>query len=261
MTMLIDSHCHIHSPEFTEDLGKIFSDMAANNVKGSLTVCCSIREYPDVLSFANSHKNIWGSVGVHPSTDDDIHEASVEELVNLSKPGKIVAIGECGLDYFYNEEPLDWQRKRFATHILAARRAKLPLIIHSRDANEDTMSILKEHHAEECGFVLHCFCGDMKMAQLALDMGGYISFSGIVTFKNAKEIQEVASYAPLDRILVETDSPYLAPVPFRGKRNDPSKVKFVAEKIAILKNLPLEVVEEATTENFFRIFNKAKYEI
>ena len=258
--MLIDSHCHIDSPEFVGELPRIFSEMEKNNVKGALTVCCALREFPRCLSFSKSHKNIWCSVGVHPSTDDDISEAPIGELVALSTDEKVVGIGECGLDYYYNSEPLDWQRERFALHIQAARKANLPVIVHSRDANEDTMRILQDNHAEECGFVLHCFCGDQKMAQVALEMGGYISFSGIVTFKNAVDIQSVASSIPLERILVETDCPYLAPVPFRGKRNDPSKVIYVAKKIAELRSISLEEVEEATTENFFRLFSKARYE-
>lgn len=258
--MLIDSHCHIDSPEFSEDLPQIFSEMDKNDVRGALTVCCSLREFSRGLSFADSHKNFWCSVGVHPSTDDDPSELTVDRLVNLTAPKKVIGIGECGLDYHYNSEPLDWQRERFAVHIRAARKAKLPLVVHSRDANEDTMRILQENHADECGFVLHCFCGDQKMAQVALEMGGYISFSGIVTFKNAAEIQGVVSSMPLDRILVETDCPYLAPVPFRGKRNDPSKVIYVAKKVAELRSISLQEVEKATTDNFFRLFSKAGYE-
>ncbi len=258
--MLIDSHCHIDSPEFAEDLSSIFNEMELNGVKGALTVCCSLREFPRCLSFADLHKNIWCTVGVHPSTEDDLKEATIEEIVLLSKANKAVGIGECGLDYYYNKEPLDWQRERFALHIQAARKAKLPVVVHSRAANEDTMKILRDNCAEECGFVLHCFCGDLHMAQVALEMGGYISFSGIVTFKNAAEIQRVASSIPLEKILVETDCPYLAPVPFRGKRNDPSKVIYVAKKIAELRSISLEEVEEASTENFFRLFSKARYE-
>ncbi|MCD8339891.1 MAG: TatD family hydrolase [Burkholderiales bacterium] len=256
--MLIDSHCHIDSPEFAKDLPEIFTSMDKAEVGGALTVCCSLSEYQRALDFANARDNVWCSVGVHPSTDNDDHEATVEELVAFTEPLKVVAIGECGLDYHYNEEPWDLQHQRFATHINAARQADLPVIVHSRDANEDTMDILRDNKADESGFVLHCFCGDRKMAKRALDMGGYISFSGIVTFKNSQEIQEVASkYVPLDRILVETDCPYLSPVPFRGKRNDPSKVFYVAQKIAELRSMPFKEIAGITTKNFFTLFKKA----
>ncbi len=256
--MLIDSHCHIDDPKFKEKLPTIFSAMDEADIRGALTVCCALSEYQRCLNFAQTHKNVWCSVGVHPSTNSDDHEVTEEELVALSKPEKVVAVGEIGLDYHYNSEPLDWQRERFARQIVASRKASLPIIVHSRDANRDTIDILKANGAEECGFVLHCFCGDMKMAKEALDMGGYISFSGIVTFKNSFEIQEVASYAPLDRILVETDCPYLAPVPFRGKPNDPSKVIYVARKVAELRSVSYKVIADATTENFFRLFSKAR---
>ncbi len=255
--MLIDSHCHIDSPVFTEELPSILEAMDANQVKAALTVCCSIREYERALDFSRGHQNIWCSVGVHPSTDDD-HEATAEELVELSGPENVVAIGECGLDYHYNDKSTwDNQKKRFETHIAAAKQANLPVIVHSRSANEDAIDILRCSNAQDCGFVLHCFCGDMKMARDALDMGGYISFSGIVTFKNSQEIQEVARWAPLDRILVETDCPYLSPVPFRGKQNDPSRVLYVAQKVAELREMPLEAVAGATTNNFFKLFSKA----
>ncbi len=255
--MLIDSHCHIDSPEFAKDLPAIAESMDKLEVGGALTVCCSLKEYKRALDFAEARDNVWCTVGVHPSTDDDDHEATVEELVALTEPLKVVGVGECGLDYHYNEEPYDLQHQRFATHIQAARLANLPVIVHSRDANQDTMDILKANKADECGFVLHCFCGDMKMAKQALDMGGYISFSGIVTFKNSQEIQDVAAYAPLDRILVETDCPYLSPVPFRGKRNDPSKVFYVAQKIADLRSMPFKEIAGITTKNFFTLFKKA----
>ena len=175
-----------------------------------------------------------------------------------AKPQKVVAIGECGLDYYYEEEPYDAQLERFARHIEAAKLANLPVIVHSRDAQEDTIRLLKEHDAGSTGFVLHCFTGDKKMAQDALDLGGYLSFSGIVTFKNATQIQEVASWVPSDRYLVETDCPYLAPIPFRGKRNEPSYVRYVARKVAFLRGETLEKVAEDSTQNFFRLFSKAE---
>lgn len=256
--MLIDSHSHIDGETFAPDIEGIFERMKASSVAGTLVAGCSLREYERGLSFAKAHRNVWYAVGVHPSTKDDDHEADIPELVELSKPKKVVAIGECGLDYYYEKAPYSAQLDRFARHIEAAKRAKLPVIVHSRDAAEDTIGLLKELDAGECGFVLHCFTGDKKMAHSALDLGGYLSFSGIVTFKNAALIQEVASWVPSDRYLVETDCPYLAPIPFRGKRNEPSYVQYVAKKIAALRNETLEKVSEDSTNNFFRLFSKAE---
>lgn len=255
--MFIDSHSHIDSEPFISDIEGVLGRMKEADVRGTLVAGCSLHETERTLAFAQSHENVWASVGVHPSTEDDPHEVSVEELVFLSAHPKVVAIGECGLDYFYNKEPLDWQRERFAKHIEAAKEAKLPLIIHSRDAAEDTIRILKEGGAGECGFVLHCFTGDENMARQALDLGGYLSFSGIVTFKNAKNIQEVASWVPSDRYFIETDSPYLAPIPYRGKRNEPSYVVEVAKKLSQLRSVPLEQIGAESTENFFRFFHRA----
>lgn len=256
--MLIDSHSHIDGESFASDIDEIFKHMKAASVAGTLVAGCSLHEYSRGLTFADSHPNVWYAVGVHPSTKDDEHEATIEELVELSTPKKVVAIGECGLDYYYEEAPYTAQQERFARHIEAAKLARLPVIVHSRDAAEDTIRLLKELDAGDCGFVLHCFTGDKKMAQSALDLGGYLSFSGIVTFKNAAQIQEVASWVPSDRYLVETDCPYLAPIPFRGKRNEPSYVEYVAKKIAALRNESFGKVSEDSTNNFFRLFSKAE---
>lgn len=253
--MLIDSHCHIDGEDFRDDLSEIFSRMKTAGVVGCLVAGCSLAEYPRGLAFAQSHQNLWYSVGVHPSTTIDTHEATVSELIQLSAPDKVVAIGECGLDFYYDDVPHGKQIDRFKVQIEAAKKAGLPLIVHSRDARELTIDLLREGGSSN--FVLHCFTGDKKMAQGALDLGGYISFSGIVTFKNAQEIQEVASWMPSDRMLVETDCPYLAPIPFRGKRNEPSYVKQVAEKLAQLRKTSLEDISKTTTDNFFKLFTKA----
>ena len=237
--MLIDSHSHIDGAEFQLDIDEVFARMKEAEVGGALVAGTSLQDYERGLNFANAHKNVWYAAGVHPSTKDDDHEASIEELVGLTKPQKVVAIGECGLDYYYEEAPYDAQLERFARHIEAAKLANLP-------------------DAGSTGFVLHCFTGDKKMAQDALDLGGYLSFSGIVTFKNATQIQEVASWVPSDRYLVETDCPYLAPIPFRGKRNEPSYVRYVARKVAFLRGETLEKVAEDSTQNFFRLFSKAE---
>ena len=256
--MLIDSHSHIDGAEFQLDIDEVFARMKEAEVGGALVAGTSLQDYERGLNFANAHKNVWFAAGVHPSTKDDDHEASIEELVGLTKPQKVDAIGECGLDYYYEEAPYDAQLERFGRHIEAAKLANLPVIVHSRDAQEDTIRLLKEHDAGSTGFVLHCFTGDKKMAQDALDLGGYLSFSGIVTFKNATQIQEVASWVPSDRYLVETDCPYLAPIPFRGKRNEPSYVRYVARKVAFLRGETLEKVAEDSTQNFFRLFSKAE---
>lgn len=255
--MLIDSHSHIDSDCFADMLPELFERMKKADVAGTLIAGCSLHEYERGLKFTQEHANTWYAVGVHPSTHDDPHEAAIEELVELSEPEKIVAIGECGLDYYYEEAPYDDQKERFARHVEAAKIAKLPLIIHSRDAKEDTMDILRSHGADQCGFVLHCFTSDKEMARAALDLGGYISFSGIVTFKNAAQIQDVASWVPEDRFLVETDCPYLAPIPYRGKQNEPSYVRLVAEKVASLRGVSLDEVADASTRNFFKLFSRA----
>lgn len=253
--MLIDSHSHIDGEGFTEDIPEIFARMRENKVMGSLIAGCSLNEYSRGLNFVKKHPNLWYAVGVHPSTTTDDHEPTTDGLCSLTADKKVVAIGECGLDFYYDDVKKDKQISRFKIQIEAAKRVNLPLIIHSRDARQLTIDLLREGGASS--FVLHCFTGDKKMAKAALDMGGYISFSGILTFKNAQEIQEVAAWMPHDRMLVETDCPYLAPIPYRGKRNEPSYVKFVAEKLAELRSDSLENISKTTTENFFKLFKKA----
>lgn len=255
--MYVDSHCHLDFPELVADLDNILKSMAINNVGTALCISVAMPDFPGVLKLAEEHDHLWASIGVHPQYENT-PEVSKEELLEYLKHPKIVAVGETGLDYYRSEGPLEWQKERFRTHIRAAVVADVPLIIHTRAAKEDTMKILREEGAERCRGVMHCFTEDWQMAQEAMDLGFYISMSGIVTFKNAQQVQEVAINTPLDRLLIETDSPFLAPVPYRGKRNDPSLVVHVAEKIAELKQIPLEQVKEITTQNFFDLFSKIK---
>lgn len=204
-----------------------------------------------------ANDELWASVGVHPDYEDTL-EPTVEDLVSRSQHDKVVAIGETGLDYYRLQGDLEWQRERFRNHIRASKQTGLPLIIHTRSASDDTITIMREEGADVAGGVMHCFTESWEVARAALDLNFYISFSGIVTFKSASELQEVAKKVPMDRILIETDSPYLAPVPYRGKRNDPSYVVHVAEKIADLRGMTLSSVEEQTTSNFLNLFNKIK---
>lgn len=255
MSTLIDSHCHLDFPQLREDLPAILQAMKDNGVQHALCVSVNLPDWPALLALVQAHPQLSASVGVHPDYEDT-PEPTQAQLYEMAQHPRVVAIGETGLDYYRLSEPLDWQRRRFRTHIRAAVQSQLPLIIHTRNASSDTMAILHEEGAQRCGGVMHCFTEDVQVAQQALDLGFYISLSGIVTFKNAKQVQEVARYVPLDRLLIETDSPYLAPVPFRGKRNDPSKVLHVAECIAQLRGLPLDTVAQATTENFYRLFHK-----
>ena len=253
--MYVDSHCHLNFPDLAQDLPDILQRMATNQVTHALVVSVDMPDWPGLIELVEPHRHLWASVGVHPDYEatSDPTEA---ELLELSRHPKVVAIGETGLDYYRLSEPLDWQRERFRRHIRVARQANLPLIIHTRQSVEDTLRILREENAAEVGGVMHCFTESWEMAQAAIDLNFYISISGIVTFKNAGIVHEVATKVPLDRLLIETDSPYLAPVPYRGKRNDPSKVIHVAEKIADLKGIPVAEVARASTENFFKLFNK-----
>lgn len=254
--MLVDSHCHLNFPDLVSQLPDIKAAMQANEVNHALCISVTLPDFPQVLALAEENANFFASVGVHPDYED-IQEPTVDELVKLADHPKVVAIGETGLDYFRLKGDLEWQRERFRTHIRAAIAADKPLVIHTRSAAEDTIRIMREEGAEKIGGVMHCFVEDMKVAEQAMALGFYISFSGIVTFKNAKSVKEVAKQVPLDRLLVETDSPYLAPVPYRGKTNNPSYVKHVAEEIAQLREIPYEVVAKASTENFFRLFRYA----
>lgn len=254
--MLIDSHCHLDRLDLTRhdgDLGGAVSAARDNGVAGMLCVSITLEAYPEMRRVAGAFENVWFSVGVHP-TEREGHEPTVDELVAAAADSRVVALGETGLDYYWVTDDAEWQRERFRTHIRAARQAGKPLIIHSRDAKEDTLELMAAERAQQTGGVMHCFADDWDMARRAMELGFYISFSGIVTFKNAVQLKEVAQRVPLDRMLVETDSPYLAPVPYRGKPNEPAYVRHVAEHIAELRGMTLEDVARATTENFYRLF-------
>ncbi len=230
--------------------------MQEAQVGHALCVSVTLDKFPEVLSLAEKFENFYASVGVHPDYED-IEEPTVDELVKLAQHPKIVAIGETGLDYFRLTGDLEWQRERFRTHIRAAIQCAKPLIIHTRSAADDTLRIMQEEGANQVGGVMHCFTESLDVALAAIAMGFYISFSGIVTFKNAAQLKEVAQAIPLDKILVETDSPYLAPIPFRGKTNQPAYVKYVAQEIANLRGISLDAVMQATTQNFFTLFKHA----
>lgn len=254
--MFVDSHCHINFPEFASELEPILDAMGANGVTHALCVSVDLETLPQVLSVAERFPNVYTSVGVHPDYQGG-QEPDVARLVELAAHPRVVAIGETGLDYYRLEGDLEWQRMRFRKHIRAALRTNKPLIIHTRAAAEDTLRIMREERADRAGGVMHCFTESREVAEAALASNFMISFSGIVTFKNAQALKDVARSVPLDRLLIETDSPYLAPVPKRGKTNQPAFVRYVAEEIGRLKGIPLESVGKATSENFFRLFKVA----
>jgi TatD DNase family protein len=255
--MYIDSHCHINFPDLAGKLPEVFDLMAQNQVNYALCISVELERFPEIRALAEKHPNVFASVGVHPD-HEDCTEPTVEELVALADHPKVVAIGETGLDYFRLTGDLEWQRERFRTHIRAARATRKPLVIHTRSAAEDTLRIMHEEQAGEAGGVMHCFTESLAVAEAAIDQGFYISFSGIVTFKNATALREVAAAIPLERMLIETDSPYLAPVPHRGKTNQPGFVRYVAEEIARVRGMTAEAVGEATSQNFFQLFSAAQ---
>jgi len=256
--MFIDSHCHLDFPEFQSRLPEILGNMELAKVTHALCVSVDLPDFPNVLKLAQDHPNLFASVGVHPDYEDT-PEPSLEFLVETAlKHPKIIAIGETGLDYFRmgdrTYESMEWQRERFRTHIRASIASKKPLIIHTRSASEDTIKILREEGAQQIGGVMHCFTESYEVAKAAMEMGFFISFSGIVTFKSAKDLQETCKQVPLDRMLIETDSPYLAPIPYRGKTNEPAWVAKVGEFIAELKGVPIEQLANQTSINFYDCF-------
>jgi TatD DNase family protein len=252
--MYVDSHCHLDFPELSSELAQVLDAMRENAVTHALCISVEMPAWPAMVAIAHAHDNIYATVGLHPDYTESA-EPSVEELVAKAQTSKVVAIGETGLDYYRLEGDLTWQRERFRTHIRAARETGKPLVIHTRSAAADTLSIMREERAHEVGGVMHCFTETWDVAQGALDMGFHISFSGIVTFKNAVELKEVARRVPPERMLIETDSPYLAPVPHRGKRNQPAFVRYVGEEIARLRDTTPQAIGDATSDNFFRLFD------
>lgn len=255
--MLVDSHCHLDFPDLASRLPELLQRMEENTVGLAVCIGVNLEDFPRVLALAEAHPQLWATVGVHPEYTD-VREPDENELLALANHPKVIAIGETGLDYYWQKDKPEWQRARFRTHIRAARRCGKPLVVHTRESAEDTLNVLAEEGADAVGGVMHCFTENWEVARQALDLGFYISFSGIVTFKNAAIVKDVARKCPLDRILVETDSPYLAPMPYRGKQNQPAYVRHVAEEIARLREISLEDVTAATTENFFTLFKHAQ---
>jgi len=267
--MFVDSHCHLSFPELAQQLPAIREAMAAARVDRALCICTTLEEFDTVHALALGYDNFWSTVGVHPD-NEGVREPTVDDLLRLAAKPRVVAVGETGLDYYQMDErkggrtvaDMEWQRQRFRTHIRAARQAALPLVIHTRAASDHTLAILREEGEDgspgSAGGVFHCFTETREVARSALDLGFYISLSGILTFKSAAELREVAAFVPLDRLLIETDSPYLAPVPYRGKTNNPSYVTYVAARIAELRGLSVEAVGQATSANFERLFPRAR---
>lgn len=255
--MYVDSHCHLSFPELSARVPQIRTEMAAAGVDRALCICTTLEEFPAVHALALTHDNFWASVGVHPD-NEGVREPDVEDLATLAGLPRVVAIGETGLDYYRlagrSVADMAWQRERLRVHVRAARLARLPLIVHTRSAARDTLDILAEEGAEQVGGVFHCFTETLEVAREALDLGFHISFSGILTFRNASDLREVAAFVPLERCLIETDSPYLAPVPYRGKLNTPALVPFVGRELARIKNVAEEELARQTSRNFERLF-------
>ena len=254
--MFFDTHCHIHMPDFAGQHQQIIDRMRQAQVCGAVVVATEVEEIAQVQSLLDAYPELSGAFALSPQ-DERLSDLSAKAIAQYVSGDRWVAVGETGLDYHYCQEPLHWARERFACHIEAAKIAGKPLIIHSREAADDTLAILKSHGAQDIGFVLHCFCGDWDFAKRALDLGGMLSFSGIVTFKNAQDQQEVAAKAPADRIFIETDSPYLAPVPMRRHRNEPSFVPYVAQQLALLRQTSVQEIAQITRENAYRFFRIA----
>jgi TatD DNase family protein len=251
--VFVDSHCHINFPDFASDSDDIVARMAQANVTHAMCISVTYPEWPSVVALAERHANIYATAGVHPDYED-IEEPTVASLLTRAEHPKVQAIGETGLDYYRLKGDLDWQRERFRTHIRAARECGKPLVIHTRSASADTLRIMREERADEVGGVMHCFTETWDVASASLDMGFHISFSGIVSFKTAQDLRDVAKKVPIERMLIETDSPYLAPVPYRGRRNEPSYVPHVAAAIAAVRETDAETIGHATSLNFFSLF-------
>lgn len=257
--LIVDSHCHLNFSDFSEDFEEVIQNAEQADVKVLQTICTRMSEFPAIRAIAEAHPNIYCSVGIHPCNVQEAPLPDIEELLIATMSNKVIGIGETGLDYYHDKSHIDLQKESFRRHISVSRATGMPVIVHTRDADEDTVALLREEQEEGAfPFLIHCFTSTQRLAEQAIDMGGYISLSGILTFKNAKEIQETAKGLPLDRILVETDAPYLAPAPHRGKRNEPAFTRHTCEFLAKLRDEPFEKVAEQTTSNFFQLFSKAK---
>ncbi len=256
MTPLVDSHCHLNFEPLNAGLEDVLQRARDNGVGHMLCVSVTLETFPEIRALAHDRSNVFASVGVHPNETEG-HEPSVDDLVDLAKDERVVAIGETGLDYYRSHGDMDWQQERFRRHIRAARQSGKPLIIHTREAADDTLRIMREESAADIGGVMHCFTESWEVARAALDINFHVSFSGIVTFRNADALREVAKQIPEDRLLIETDAPYLAPVPFRGKTNEPAFVRHVAECIANVRQSDMDSIAGVTTRNFFSLFRHA----
>jgi TatD DNase family protein len=256
VTPLVDSHCHLNLDPLNTGLEDVFRRAREQGIGHMLCVSVSLETFPEIIELAQHHPQVFASVGVHPN-ERDAHEPAVDELVQRATDGRVVAIGETGLDYFRSQGDMAWQQERFRRHIRAAKQSGKPLIVHTREAAADTLRIMREEDASACRGVMHCFTENWEVARAALDLDFYISFSGIVTFRNAGTLRDVAKQVPLDRLLIETDAPYLAPVPHRGKTNEPSFVRHVAECLADVRQISLESIADVTTRNFFSLFRHA----
>jgi len=258
---MIDSHCHLDFEELNKDLKKILNNAKNQNVLGMQTICTKIKEFDKLINLSSKHNNIWCSIGTHPHNAEEERHISAEEIIKLCKNKKVIGIGETGLDYYYENSKKNIQIESFLKHIYVSQKTKIPIIIHAREADEDIINILNsEYKKEQFSGVIHCFTSSYELAKSVLNIGFYISFSGIITFKNANDIRESCKKIPIERILIETDAPYLAPVPYRGKRNEPSFIKETLNKISEIKNINQDDVEKITTYNFFNLFKRASYE-
>jgi TatD DNase family protein len=255
--MLVDSHCHLDFPDFAAERDAVIARAVAAGVRRMVTISTRVRRFAEVLAIAEAHEEVYCSVGTHPHNAAEEPDVTVDELVRLAAHPKVVAIGEAGLDYHYDKSPRPAQARGFRTHIAAARQSGLPLVIHARSADDDIAAILEEESGQGAfPFILHCFSSGRRLAEVGVALGGYVSFSGILTFKNSDELRAIARDVPQDRLLVETDAPYLAPVPFRGKRNEPSYVVNTARVLAEATGAGIDEIERITTDNFFRLFRK-----
>jgi TatD DNase family protein len=252
--MLIDSHAHLEMPEFKKDLEEVLQRARASGIDAIFTVGTEEKDWGRALEIANSHPWIYAILGVHPHNAKEIDDRTYTLLREICRGEKVRAFGEIGLDFFRNHSPRDVQLKRFREQVGLALELKLPIVIHDRDAHEETLEVLRSEGARDCGGIIHCFSGDLDMARKCMDMGFYISVPGSITYKNAEDFQKIVRELPLDSVLVETDAPFLTPVPFRGKRNEPGYVRYTAQKVAEIKKMPFEKVAEATTDNALRVF-------